>query len=148
MLVYVILTLLAGAVGDLSSYLLYRFYLREKIYSALEQLSKLDERLNIVTSVKRKERIKRRLSKDIQRRQSTVYKYTFMRTMYTLAVYMILFYIVVTFLNYAIPFPFYVPVITVIHAHQYLLVGGTLFIFIMSFVLFSPLALRQPNLYR
>ncbi|BBD71919.1 hypothetical protein HS1genome_0308 [Sulfodiicoccus acidiphilus] len=148
MLLYLVLILAAGILGDFSSYLLYRLYLKRKIALALAQLNKLDERLSVVSSVKRKERVKRKLSKDIQQTQSTVYKYTFMRTMYTLAIYMVLFYVVISLLNFPVRFPFYVPAITMLQGHHYLLVGGSLFVFIMAFVLFSPLALRQPNLYR
>jgi hypothetical protein len=124
-------------------YALYRTFISKRLSRSLQELEKLQARINTVVP-KRRDRVYMKLSKDIKRYNNAVYFYSLLQSMVLLALYMIGLFFVFS-MNFVLYFPFYVPLLTVRIEGRNVLVEGPLLLYILSFLVFTPLSLRRPK---
>lgn len=126
-------------------YLIYKFFLGKRLSAIINILKQYDNRLEKITSAKRKEKVYRKVSKEIKSYSSTLYFYSFLQLILLLTFYFIGLFVITAYISLQVFLPFYVPLLTVQVNGKYEIVGGTLILFILSFILFTPLSLRRPK---
>jgi hypothetical protein len=137
------------SISFLSNFIIYLFYkafIYNKLVSIIRKLEYYDERLGKVVSSKRKERIYKKISPEMKAYNSKLYMYSFLQSLLLIVFYMIDLFIVLTYFSVKVYLPFYIPFITRSVDHVYYLELGSLIIFILSFVLFTPISLRRPKI--
>lgn len=127
-------------------YLFYKLFIYNKLISVIKKLEYYDKRLGKVVSSKRKERIYKKISPEMKTYNSKLYMYSFIQSLLLIVFYMIDLFIVLTYFSVPVYLPFYVPFITHIIGHIYYMELGSLIVFVLSFVLFTPISLRRPKI--
>jgi magnesium-transporting ATPase (P-type) len=105
-----------------------------------------NSRLERVVSPKRKEKVYKKVSSEIKTYNSRLYKYSFVQSVLLIAFYMIDLFVILTYFVVPVSFPYYVPYLTLEKDGQYYLDLGYLLVFILSFILFTPISLRRPKI--
>ncbi|EZQ03838.1 hypothetical protein CM19_08960 [Candidatus Acidianus copahuensis] len=141
----IFLIILISFLSNMLIFLVYKAFLGKKIESILVKLREYDERLNKISSSKRRERIYNKVSKQIKSYNSSLYFYSMLQSILLIVIYMIDLYIVISHFQVNLYLPFEIPILTLTKNGQHLLLGSTLILFILSFVLFTPLSLRRPK---
>ncbi|ABP94293.1 hypothetical protein HA72_0116 [Metallosphaera sedula] len=124
-------------------YLVYRYYISRKISQYLLVLEDLNSRINKVTS-KRRERVYRKLSKDIRKYNSGLYFYSMLQSFALLGLYILGLFLIFT-MRFTVYIPFYIPVLTQSVSSRHVILEGPILVYILSFLLFTPLSLRRPK---
>ncbi|WP_246263926.1 hypothetical protein [Metallosphaera tengchongensis] len=99
--------------------------------------------MNKVAS-KRRERVYRKISKDIKKYNNVIYFYSMMQSILLLALYIVGMFLVFP-MSFQVFLPFAIPVLTVGVSGRFEVVEGPILIYILSFLLFTPLSLRRPK---
>lgn len=125
-------------------YLWYKFYLYSKIVESIEYIKKYEDRLSSIRSEKRRNKVLRNVSPYLKQYESKLRNYIFIQSLTLIFVYMIGLFIVIYYITppYAY-FPY--PSIFTPEINGRATVNN-LFIYIVSFLLFTPLSLRRPKL--
>ncbi|WP_338601058.1 hypothetical protein V6M85_13230 [Sulfolobus tengchongensis] len=134
---------LISLVSNLVVYFIYKYYLYGKINSTISLVEKYEERLKNITSSKRREKTYRKISKQLESYMSTVRYYMFLRSMILVGIYIFDLIIILNYLNANIYLPFYIPYVTLKTGDGYLMLNGSLFEFIASYIIFTPISLRS-----
>ncbi|AAK40994.1 hypothetical protein SULI_08930 [Saccharolobus solfataricus] len=125
-------------------YLIYKYYFYGKIINKISLVEKYEERLKNIASSKRREKAYKKISKELESYISSVRYYMFLRSMILVGVYIVDLVIILNYLNTNIYLPFYIPYLTAkSSSNMYLMLNGSLFEFIASYILFTPLSLRS-----
>ncbi|ACP35547.1 conserved hypothetical protein [Sulfolobus islandicus Y.G.57.14] len=125
-------------------YLIYKYYFYGKISNKISLVEKYEERLKSIASSKRREKTYKKISKELESYISSIRYYMFLRSMILVGVYIVDLVIILNYLNTNIYLPFYIPYLTVKSNNgEYLMLNGSLFEFIASYILFTPLSLRS-----
>jgi hypothetical protein len=125
-------------------YLWYRFYLNPKMTKTILLIRKYEDRISSITSNKRRNKVMRAVSSEVQTYTNKLRNYMFFQSLTVIMVYMVGLVIV---LNYIYPSYVYFPYSTIVTPP----ISGkpeinNLFVYILSFLLFTPLSLRRPKL--
>uniref|UniRef100_A0A2U9IEA5 DUF106 domain-containing protein n=1 Tax=Acidianus brierleyi TaxID=41673 RepID=A0A2U9IEA5_9CREN len=132
--------------SNFAIYVFYKIFIYNKLISVIKKLEYYDQRLGKVVSNKRKERIYKKISPEMKTYNSKLYMYSFFQSLLLIVFYMIDLFLVLTYFSVPVYLPFNIPFITHISGHKYYLELGSLIIFILSFVLFTPISLRRPKI--
>ncbi|QXJ36184.1 hypothetical protein [Saccharolobus shibatae] len=125
-------------------YLIYKYYFYGKISNKISLVEKYEERLKSIASSKRREKTYKKISKELESYILSIRYYMFLRSMILVGVYILDLVIILNYLNINIYLPFYIPYLTVKSNNgEYLMLNGSLFEFIASYILFTPLSLRS-----
>lgn len=124
-------------------YLVYRVFFSKRLLRSMEELERLQARINNVVP-KRRDRVYMKLTKDIKRHTNTLYFYSLLQSTALLALYMVGLFLVFS-MDFVLYFPFYVPLLTAKLNGRNVLVEGPLLLYILSFLVFTPLSLRRPK---
>ncbi|AOL15796.1 hypothetical protein BFU36_02590 [Sulfolobus sp. A20] len=135
--------LLISFFSNLVVYMIYKYYLMGRISKAMDIVEKYEERLRSVSSPKRREKTYRKVSKQLESYISTVRYYMFIRSMILVGIYILDLFLILMYLSFNIYLPFYIPYLTLKTTTGYLMLNGSLFVFIASYILFTPLSLRS-----
>lgn len=127
-------------------YIIYRSFIQRKLSDAIRMLEYYNSRLERVVSPKRKEKVYKKVSSEIKTYNSRLYKYSFVQSVLLIAFYMIDLFVILTYFVVPVSFPYYVPYLTLEKDGQYYLDLGYLLVFILSFILFTPISLRRPKI--
>lgn len=141
----IFLIILLSFVLNLIIFIIYRFFIGKRMKIIIDALRQYDSRLERISSAKRKEKIYRKVSKQIKSYSSSLYFYSFLQLTLLLVFYFLGFFLVTSYVYTQVYLPFYVPLLTVQSYGKYEIVGSSLFIYILSFILFTPLSLRRPK---
>ncbi|QGA69568.1 hypothetical protein [Sulfolobus sp. E11-6] len=125
-------------------YLIYKYYFYDKISKKISLVEKYEERLRSIASSKRREKTYKKISKELESYISSIRYYMFLRSMILVGVYIVDLVIILNYLTVNIYLPFFIPYLTVkSNSSGYLMLNGSLFEFIASYVLFTPISLRS-----
>ncbi|WP_232048873.1 hypothetical protein [Sulfuracidifex tepidarius] len=113
----------------------------------LEKIKSYEERVNEISSPKRKERVAKKISKEIDSYTSTLRSYVMMQSLLLVILYIIDLFVIFGYFYFDMYFPFYIPFITVYHNSKVIIPDGSLWEFIGSYFIFTALSLRS-NLKR
>ncbi|EWG07334.1 MAG: hypothetical protein ASUL_05056 [Candidatus Aramenus sulfurataquae] len=127
-------------------YIIYRSFIQRKLLNAIRMLEYYNSRLERVVSPKRKEKVYKKVSSEIKAYNSRLYKYSFVQSVLLIAFYMVDLFVLLTYFVVPVRFPYYVPYLTLKKDGQYYLNLGYLLVFILSFILFTPISLRRPKI--
>lgn len=128
-------------------YLFYRKFLKQKMNILLEKINSYEERVNEISSSKRKERVAKKISKEVDSYTSTLRSYVMMQSLLLVIIYIIDLFVIFGYFYFDMYFPFYIPFITVYHNSRVIIPDGSLWEFIASYFIFTALSLRS-NLKR
>ncbi|WP_238024590.1 MULTISPECIES: hypothetical protein [Metallosphaera] len=106
-------------------------------------LEDLNSRINKITS-KRRERVYRKLSKDIRKYNSGLYFYSMLQSFALLGLYILGLFFIFS-MNFPVYLPFSIPVLTQTVSSKHVVLEGPILVYILSFLLFTPLSLRRPK---
>ncbi|WP_225905643.1 hypothetical protein [Stygiolobus caldivivus] len=124
-------------------YLWYKFYLSPKMIEAIGMIRKYEDRLSSITSNKRRNKVMRAVSTEVQTYTNKLRNYMFFQSFTVIIVYMVGLILV---LNYITPpyalFPYASILTPPVDGKPEI---NNLFIYILSFLLFTPLSLRRPK---
>ncbi|AWR99391.1 hypothetical protein DFR87_06390 [Metallosphaera hakonensis JCM 8857 = DSM 7519] len=143
MLEYILELFFFSMLLNIIIYLFYKFYISKRILRYIEVLDNLNDRINKVTS-KRREKLYRKLSKDIKRYNNSLYFYSMLQSLILLGIY-IAGLLLVFSLSFNVYLPFSIPILTERVSNKNLVLEGPILIYILSFLLFTPLSLRRPK---
>ncbi|BDB97633.1 hypothetical protein [Saccharolobus caldissimus] len=143
MILDIIYIFLISLFSNLVVYVIYKYYFYNKIVNTIKVLEQYEERLKNIASSKRREKTYRKISKQLDAYMSTVRYYMFIRSMVLVGIYIVDLIIILSYLNFQIYLPFYIPYLTLRTSNGYLLLNGPLFEFIASYILLTPLSLRS-----
>ncbi|MEM0293936.1 MAG: hypothetical protein QXF93_04960 [Saccharolobus sp.] len=139
----IIYVFLISLFSNLVVYIIYKKILYQRISKNLKLIEKYEERLKNITSSKRREKTYRKISKELDSYTSSVRYYMFIRSMILVGIYIIDLTIILSYLNFDLYLPFYIPFLTLKTSNGYLMMNGSLFEFIASYVLLTPLSLKS-----
>ncbi|MDT7860807.1 MAG: hypothetical protein RRA45_01100 [Saccharolobus sp.] len=143
MILDIIYIFLISLFSNLAVYVIYKYYFYNKIINTVKVLEQYEERLKNIASSKRREKTYRKISKQLDAYMSTVRYYMFIRSMILVGIYIVDLIIILSYFNFQIYLPFYIPYLTLRTPNGYLLLNGPLFEFIASYILLTPLSLRS-----
>lgn len=124
-------------------YLEYKFYLLNKMNFAIEKIKEYEDRVIKISSPKRRDKTMKKISKELDYYTNKLRNYMFIQSLTLIFIYMLGLFIVLDYINYPIYFPYNTP-LTVSYEGKYII--SNLFIYIISFLLFTPLSLRRPKI--
>lgn len=143
MILDIIYIFLISLFSNLAVYVIYKYYLYNKVINTVKILEQYEERLKNIASSKRREKTYRKISKQLDAYMSTVRYYMFIRSIVLVGIYIVDLIIILSYFNFQIYLPFYIPYLTLRMPTGYLLLNGPLFEFIASYILLTPLSLRS-----
>ncbi|MBB5253016.1 hypothetical protein [Sulfurisphaera ohwakuensis] len=123
-------------------YLEYRFYLLNKMNITIEKIKEYEDRVVKISSPKRRDKTLKKISKEVDYYTGKLRNYMFIQSLTLIFVYMVGLFIILDFVNVPVYFPYSIP-LTVTYHGKYII--SNLFIYILSFLLFTPLSLRRPK---
>jgi len=124
-------------------YLEYKIYLLNKMNLVLEKIREYENRIEKITSPKRKDKTMKRISKEVDYYTRKFRDYMFIQSLTLIFVYMVGLFIVTYAIASTIYFPYDVP-LTIAYHNKYII--SNFFIYVISFLLFTPLSLRKPKI--
>lgn len=124
-------------------YLEYKLYLLSRMNLALERIKEYENRIEKITSPKRKDKTMRKISKEVDYYTRKFRDYIFIQSLTLVFLYMIGLFVVTYAITSPVYFPYNVP-LTIIYHNKYII--SNFFIYIISFLLFTPLSLRRPKI--
>ncbi len=142
----ILLIILLSFLSNFAVYVIYRKFIQSKLSSTIKMLEYYNSRLEKVVSPKRKEKVYKKVSSEIKAYNSRLYKYSFVQSMLLIVFYMLDLFVLLSYLVVPVQFPYYVPYLTTKKDEQYYLNLGYLLVFILSFLLFTPISLRRPKI--
>lgn len=128
-------------------YLIYRIFLKNRMDSLLGKIRAYEERVNEISSSKRRERISKKVSKEVEGYMSSLRSYVMMQSLFLVILYIIDLFIVFGYFYFNLSFPVYIPLFTIKSNSNIVIPGGSLWEFIASYFVFTSLSLRS-NLKR
>jgi len=127
---------------NLLMYFEYKFYLLNKMNRALEKIKEYEDRVVKITSPKRKDKTMKKISKEVDYYTGKLRNYMFIQSLTLIFVYMVGLFIIIDLITSPVYFPYDTP-LTIAYHGKYII--SNLFIYIISFLLFTPLSLRRPK---
>lgn len=124
-------------------YFEYKFYLLNKMNQALEKIKEYEDRVVKITSPKRKDKTMKKISKEVDYYTGKLRNYMFIQSLTLIFVYMVGLFIIIDLITSPVYFPYNTP-LTIAYHGKYII--SNLFIYIISFLLFTPLSLRRPKI--
>lgn len=144
--IYLFYIILLSFFSNFVVYLFYKYYISRKLKYVIIKLKEYDNRLDKIVSDKRKEKVQKKIQNEIKSYNSTMYFYSFMQTTLLIFIYFIDLSLVVFRINFSLFLPYYIPIISIPYEGKYIIPYSSFIIFILSFVLFTPLSLRRPKI--
>lgn len=144
--IYIFYIILLSFFSNFVVYLFYKYYISKKLNYIIIKLKEYDERLGKIVSDKRKEKVQKKIQNEIKSYNSTMYFYSFMQTTLLIFIYFIDLSLVVFRMNFNVCLPYYIPLISIQYNGKYIIPYSSFIIFILSFVLFTPISLRRPKI--
>ncbi|BFH73463.1 hypothetical protein SJAV_14070 [Sulfurisphaera javensis] len=123
-------------------YIEYKLYLLNKMNLAIEKIKEYEDRVVKISSPKRRDKTMKKISKDVDYYTAKLRNYMFIQSLTLIFVYMIGLFIVIDYINLPVYFPYNTP-LTISYHGKFII--SNLFIYIISFLLFTPLSLRRPK---
>lgn len=121
----------------------YKFYLSNKMNLALEKIKEYEDRVVKISSPKRKDKTMKKISKEVDYYTAKLRNYMFMQSLTLIFVYMVGLFIIIDFITSPIYFPYNTPLTIFMNGKNII---SNLFVYIISFLLFTPLSLRRPKI--
>lgn len=143
--IYLFYIILLSFFSNFVVYLFYKYYIGRKLNHVIMKLREYDNRLGKIVSDKRKEKVKKKVQNEIRSYNSAIYFYSFIQTTLLIFIYFIDLSLVVFRINFNLSLPYYIPIISIPYNGKYIIPYSSFIIFILSFVLFTPLSLRRPK---
>lgn len=124
-------------------YLWYKFYLNPKMMEVINVIKKYEDRISSTASSRRQRKKMNALRSDFQAYTNRLRNYMFFHTLTVIFVYMIGLFIVLDFIYPPyVAFPYSSVLTPPVNGKPEI---NTLFLYILSFLLFTPLSLRRPK---
>uniref|UniRef100_A0A2U9IMS9 DUF106 domain-containing protein n=1 Tax=Acidianus sulfidivorans JP7 TaxID=619593 RepID=A0A2U9IMS9_9CREN len=139
------LILLISFFSNFIIFLIYKFFIEKRLIRVMSILRQYDDRINRITSNKRKEKVYKKIYKQIKSYNSSLYFYSFLQSILLLVFYFIDLFLILEYIPIKVFLPFYIPFLTININQKYEILGSNLILFILSFVLFTPLSLKRPK---
>nr|CAA73484.1 orf1 hypothetical protein [Sulfolobus acidocaldarius] len=125
-------------------YLAYRFYLQSRMKSTIEYIKKYEQRISSISSPKRRSKAMKSVSKELNVYECKLRGYMFLQSMLMMATYIVgLFLILYLIVPPYVYFPYESPLTAAVGGKPAI---STLIVYIVSFLVFTPLSLRRPKL--
>ena len=129
---------------NLIIYFEYKFYLVNKMNLAIEKIKEYEDRIEKIASPKRKNKTLRKISKEVEYYTRKFRDYILIQSLTLIFVYLVGLLIIAYLITSPIYFPYNLPLITLIYHNKHII--NNLFVYIISFLLFTPLSLRKPKI--
>jgi hypothetical protein len=115
--------------------------------SLLNKIKTYEERMNEISSPKRKERVAKKVSKEVEGYMSRLRGYVMMQSLFLIILYIVDLFIIFGYFYFNLYFPIYIPFLTIYYKAKIIIPDGSLWEFIASYFIFTALSLRS-NLKR
>ena len=127
---------------NLASYGLYKIFLEKRLNNIIGELEILEKKIETIKSEKRKMRKLRLKDSEIRGLYGAFRNLIFVQMLTILTLYFIGF-IITTYINLTVYFPYYIPGITSGKYNE--IVGGNILVYIIAFFMFIPIGSRRPK---